>query len=149
MRVFLTGATGFIGSSIVKELIGAGHQVIGLTRSDQGAEALQAAGATTHRGTLDDLQSLQRGAADSDGVIHCAFNHDDFTKLAAAGLADRLAIEALGAALAGAGKPLVITSGTAHLPPDRIGSEDDMPDPNAAARHRIPSEIVTLELARQ
>lgn len=129
MRVFVTGASGFIGSAIVQELLGAGHQVLGLARSEAAAQALAAAGAEVHRGTLDDLDGLRRGALATDGVIHTAYGHD-FSAYEAAGQADKLAIEALGGALAGSGRPLVVTAGLAGLAQGRPGTEEDVPGPS-------------------
>jgi nucleoside-diphosphate-sugar epimerase len=137
MRVFVTGASGWIGSAVVPELIGAGHEVVGLARSDASAHALSAAGAKVHRGTLDDLDDLRSAAAASDGVIHLAFKHDiafsgDFQGAADA---DRRAVTTLGEALVGSDRPFVIASGTLGLAPGRVATERDGhgPDPALAA----------------
>jgi nucleoside-diphosphate-sugar epimerase len=143
MRVFVTGATGFIGSATVQELLGAGHQVLGLARSEAAAQALAAAGAEAHRGSLDDLDSLRRGAAAADGVIHLAFNHD-FSAYAAAGELDRRAIEALGNELAGSDRPLLVTSGLAGFNLGRPATETDSP-----AHSPRQSEAAALALAAQ
>ncbi|MBV9909520.1 MAG: NAD-dependent epimerase/dehydratase family protein, partial [Hyphomicrobiales bacterium] len=125
MRIFVTGATGFIGSLVVKDLIEAGHQVIGVYRSDDKAPALTAAGAEAYRGSIDDPDSLKDGASRSDGVIHLAFNHD-FSKFAANCETDRRVIEAIGSVLAGSGRPFVVTSGTAiaSVAPGELAIED-------------------------
>jgi nucleoside-diphosphate-sugar epimerase len=136
MRVFVTGATGFIGSAVVRELIGAGHTVVGLTRSDKGAEALEEAGAEVHRGTLDDLDSLRAAAAAVDGVIHLAFGHN-LSDFAAALTTDLRAVETMGAALEGTGKPFVTT---AHL-------NGEASDNAVLALAGVRSSVVSLSLS--
>jgi len=148
MRVFVTGASGFIGSAVVPELIGAGHQVVGLARSDASAAALAAAGADVHRGALDDLDSLRSGASVADGVIHLAFMHD-FSDYPGAAQADLRAVEAIGAALEDSGKPFVITSGTLLLALAALGrpaTEEDASDP---ALPWVASENAAVALAER
>ena len=125
MRIFVTGATGFIGSALVKELIAAGHQVIGVSRSDEKSPALAAAGAEVYRGSIDDPDSLKEGAARSDGVVHLAFNHD-FSQFAANCETDRRVITTLGSVLAGSTRPFIVTSGTAiaRVPPGELAREN-------------------------
>ncbi|HTV93733.1 MAG TPA: SDR family oxidoreductase [Verrucomicrobiae bacterium] len=154
MRIFVTGATGFVGWAVVKELLGAGHQVLGLARSDASVASLMTAGADVQRGDLDDLDSLTRGAQVCDAVIHTAFKHDFFRApspeefaagFIAAAETDRRAIEALGAVLAGSHRPLVTTSGTAGVAPGRLATEDDAAEPVG----RGATEAVVLAMASQ
>lgn len=130
MRVFVTGASGFIGSAVVRELLGAGHQVLGLARSEESAQALAAAGTEVHRGDLNDLDSLKRGAAASEAVIHLAFNHD-FSQFAENCEQDRLAIEALGAELQGSDRLLLVSAGLGPYSPGRPLTEDIDPPANS------------------
>ncbi|MFC0430358.1 SDR family oxidoreductase [Kutzneria buriramensis] len=148
MRVFVTGSTGFIGSAVVRELQEAGHQVLGLVRSDANASALAETGAEVHRGSLDDLDSLRAGAAATDGVIHTAFNHD-FTDIAAAAATDLAAVEAIGEVLVGSGRPLVIASGVGALHKGRPSVETDVADSTEPMARRMQSEVALLALAER
>jgi len=146
MRVFVTGATGWVGSAVVRDLMEAGHQVLGLARSEAGAQALAAAGAEVQRGDLEDLDSLRTAAAACDGVIHTAFIHD-FSRFQTNADIDLRATQAIGEVLAGSGRPLVTTSGTlllAFVAPGRVGTEEDAGD---ASVPRVASELATLALA--
>jgi nucleoside-diphosphate-sugar epimerase len=153
MRIFVTGASGWIGSAVVPELLGAGHEVVGLARSDASAQRLEAAGATVHRGDLDDPEGLAKAAADSDGVIHLAFQHEVAFggNFAAAGAADRRAVEAMGAALADSDRPFVLASGLLGLADGRAATEDDglvaSPEVRAnPAGRRAATALLTLSL---
>lgn len=146
MRIFVTGATGFIGSEVVQQLLGAGHQVLGLARNDAAVDALQRLGVEAHRGDLSDTESLAAGACACEGVIHMGMTQD-FSDVASIFKTDRVAIEAIGAALAGSHRPFVVPTGTMLLKPGRFGIEDDVADPNSAASFRVPAEAAALALA--
>ncbi|MGA9717199.1 MAG: SDR family oxidoreductase [Acidobacteriaceae bacterium] len=147
MRIFVTGAPGFIGLALVPELIKAGHSVLGLTRSDAGAEKLRAAGAEVLHGNIEDLDSLRKGAADSDGVIHLAFNHD-FSQFEKNAADERKAIAALGEVLVGSGRPFVVTSGTA-MAANVDGKPSTEDGPTASWNPRSPSEAVVKEFTER
>jgi nucleoside-diphosphate-sugar epimerase len=154
MRIFVTGASGWIGSAVVAELLGVGHEVVGLARSEESALRLESAGVTVQRGDLDDLDTLAKAANDSDGVIHLAFQHEvafggDFASAAAA---DRRAVEAMGAALAGSDRPFVLASGLLGLKAGQVATEDDGLVPSAEVRanpagRRSATALLTLSLA--
>lgn len=153
MRLFVTGGSGFIGSAVVPELRGAGHEVVGLARSDASAAALADAGAEVRRGDLEDLDSLRRGAAESDGVVHLGFVHD-FSDMSIGARVDLAAIEAIGGTLAGSGKPFVITTGTlllalgdVGLAPGAFGTEEDVS--HSAVMARVTSENTAIALAEE
>lgn len=148
MRILVTGATGFVGSAVVQELKDAGHVPVGLARSDENAKKLASAGIEVHRGSIEDLASLRKGAELHDGIIHCAFIHD-FSKIAESGVRDREAIEAIGGALVGSKKPFVVTSALGTLPPGQINDETVMPDPSSPGGHRAASEQAVLALGER
>lgn len=147
MRVFVTGATGFVGSAVVRELLDHGHEVIGLARSDAAAAKLAEAGAGVHRGALDDFDSLRAGVGAADGVMHLAFDHD-FSKYAENAAEDALAIATMGAVLAGSTRPMLVTSGIARLATGRLATEDDRPAPNFPRASEIAAANARLAGAR-
>jgi nucleoside-diphosphate-sugar epimerase len=148
MHVFVTGGTGQTGPTVVAELVASGHTVTGLARSDPAAARLESLGATPHRGCLDDLDSLRRGAEAADGVLHMAYG-GDYADPDGLIRRDRTAIEALGRALSGSGKPFVSTSGTLVTRAGRVSTEHDPPDPDSVAAFRIPGEQACLSFADQ
>ena len=147
MRVFITGANGFIGSAVVRDLLDSGHQVLGLARSDTAAAAVHEAGAEVLRGSIEDLETLTRGVEDADGVIHTAYIHDFAQPPEAAAQADRRAIETLAAALGDSGRPLVVTSATGLLGPGHVATEEDRPHVTEQSHPRANSDLLALELA--
>jgi nucleoside-diphosphate-sugar epimerase len=148
MRVFVTGAAGFIGRVVVQELLNNGHQVLGLARNDASAEIITKAGAEPHRGDLEDIESLKSGAKAADGVIHLAFIHDfsDFARVTAV---DRAAIEAMGEVMAGTGKPLVIASGTLVVPQGKLATEDTEPERNTPFSDRARSADLVYAMSKE
>lgn len=147
MHVFVTGATGWVGSAVIEELRSAGHSVTGLARSDAAAAALASAGVAVHRGSLEDGESLQAGAAGADAVVHTAFNHD-FSRFAENADVEKHAIEVLAGALSGSDRPLLVTSGVALIAPGRVVTEDDRRDPNASHFPRDPETVAAAAAAR-
>ncbi|MCU1641393.1 MAG: hypothetical protein JWN03_1668 [Nocardia sp.] len=147
MHVFVTGGTGQTGPAVIAELIAAGHTVTGLARSDAAAALVESLGATPHRGSLDDLDSLRRGAQAADGVLHMAYGGGDYANPDDLIRRDCSAIETLGQALAGSGRPLVSTSGTLVTRAGRVSTEQDAPDPDSIAAFRIPGEQACLDFA--
>jgi nucleoside-diphosphate-sugar epimerase len=141
MNIFVTGATGWVGAAVVRDLLEAGHKVLGLARSEAAAHSLVAVGATVHRGDIDDLESVRSGAANADGVIHTAFNHD-FSQFPASCEHDRRVIESLGSALAGSDRPLVITSAIGALPPGDLATETTMPAGNPRGASEQAADMV-------
>jgi nucleoside-diphosphate-sugar epimerase len=144
MRVFMTGASGWIGSAVVPELLSAGHEVVGLARSDAAAASIEALGAEAFRGSLDDPSSLHEVAAKSDGVIHLGYNHD-FSQMQAAADTDRAAVEAMGSALMNSDRPFIVAGGVIGIAPGRVATENDQPDPGL--HPRTPNMDYVLSLA--
>jgi len=147
MKVFVTGATGYVGSAVVRELINAGHNVLGLARNEKAEKALVIAGAEVHKGDLEGLQCLQEGARLADGIIHTGFIHD-FSRFAAVCEIDRVAIETIGNSIAGTNKPFIVTSGTLIVNPGMLATEDMLPNYNGA-NPRLASEKAVDSLASQ
>jgi nucleoside-diphosphate-sugar epimerase len=148
VRVFVTGASGWIGSAVVAELIEAGHEVAGLARSDAGAAAVHRAGAEVVRGSLEDLDVLRSAAAAADGVIHTAYIHD-FSQMEVAAATDLRVVEALGAALEGSGRPLVVTTGVALANPGGVATEESRADPENVPHPRVGTEFAAFDLAER